>query len=180
MTHRKYAAGIAGVALIAAGGTAAVGASGATVKQSDGFKMVPNRYIQDKLRFNHDTYSVKSGGTLTVKLTIADEGPHTVTIVKKKDLPQTAQEAFGACKPCKALGKAHGFPKNGEGPPKYFFLENGKGSKKPPNYDRPGDSGIAGPKKGDSFKAKVTAKSGKTLHFMCLIHPWMQAKIKVK
>jgi hypothetical protein len=26
---------------------------------------------------------------------------------------------------------------------------------------------------------KVTAKKGSTLHFLCLVHPWMQATVKV-
>jgi hypothetical protein len=34
-------------------------------------------------------------------------------------------------------------------------------------------------KKGESIDLKVTAKKGTTLHFMCLIHPWMQAKVVV-
>jgi plastocyanin len=183
MTHPKLAAGVAGLAVVAIGGTLAIGASGATpdtavIKQKTSIKMKANRYIQDGLRFNKDVYTVKSGGTLKVVLTVADEGPHTITVVKKADLPTTGQEV-AQCKVCEKLGKVHGFPR-GEGPPKFFYLENGKGQKKPPNYDRPGDSGIPGTKKGDSFKTKVTAKPGTTLNFMCLIHPWMQAKIAVK
>jgi hypothetical protein len=36
------------------------------------------------------------------------------------------------------------------------------------------------PVKGASVSFKVGAKKGTTLSFMCLIHPWMQAKIKVQ
>jgi hypothetical protein len=185
MTHRKLAAGIAGVALIAAGGTAALGASSAAVpntavvKQKLSFKMVPNRYIQDGMRFDKDTYTVKSGGKLKLVLTHPEEGPHTLTFVKRKDLPKTAQEAF-ECKVCETLGKAHGADPNSDAPPKFPFLENGKGQKKAPDYDRPGDSGITSDKKGDSFTADVTAKPGTTRYFMCLIHAQMQAKLVVK
>jgi hypothetical protein len=46
--------------------------------------------------------------------------------------------------------------------------------------DQPGDSGITGPgEKGESIDLPVTAKKGTTLRFMCLIHPWMQAKVIV-
>ncbi len=34
-------------------------------------------------------------------------------------------------------------------------------------------------KKGESIDLKVTAPKGTTLYFMCLIHPWMQAKLVV-
>ena len=185
MTHRKLAAGAAGLALIAAGGTAALGASGAAVpdtavvKQKLSFKMVPNRYVQDGMRFDKDTYTVKSGGKLELVLNKPQEGPHTLTIVKRKDLPSNVPELF-ECKVCETLGKAHGADPNSEAPPKFPFLENGKGQKKPPNFDRPGDSGITSDKKGDSFTADVTAKPGTTLYFMCLIHGQMQAKLQVK
>jgi plastocyanin len=186
MTKRKFAAGAAGLALIAAGGTAALGATSAAVpdtavvKQKFSLKMVPNRYVQDGMRFNKDTYTVKAGGTLKVVLTKPQEGPHTVTLVKRGDLPTTAQEAFEGCKVCEKLGKAHGADPNSDAPPKFPFLENGKGQDTPPKFDRPGDSGVTGPKKGNSFSGKVTAKAGTTRYFMCLIHPWMQAKLAVK
>ena len=189
MTKRKIASGAAGLALIAAGGAATVSASGsadsaavapttAVVKQKAGVEIKPNRYVKDKLRFNRDVYRVQSGGTLRVVNTQPDEGPHTVSIVRKRDLPTTAAEAFN-CQVCNALGKAHGFPK-GEGPPKFEFVENGEGQKDPADFNKPGDSGITGENKGDKFEVKVTAPAGKTLHFMCIVHPWMQAKLKVE
>ena len=68
-----------------------------------------------------------------------------------------------------------------EAPPKFQFLENGVGQNTPPNVDRPGDSGVTGEgKKGEFIDLKVTAPKGKTLYFMCLIHPWMQARLDVK
>jgi hypothetical protein len=187
MKHRKLVAGAAGLSLMVAGAGAAVAANGAAnvptttvVKQKASQKMVPNRYIQDGMRFNKDTYVVASGGTLKLRLTQPQEGPHTLSVVRKKDLPKTADEAFNHCKPCNQLGQAHGFDPNGQGPPKYQYLEDGKGQNEPPNLDKPGDSGITGPNKGDTITFHVTAAAGKTLHFMCLIHPWMQARVLVK
>ena len=182
MTRRKLAAGAAGLALIAAGGAAAVSASGAdtaqapdtaVVKQKAGVEIKPNRYVKDKLRFNKDVYTVQSGGTLRVVNTQPDEGPHTVSIVKKKDLPTNANEAFN-CQVCNKLAEAHGADPNSDKPPKFEFVENGEGQKDPANFNKPGDSGVTGDKKGDSFEAPVTAPPGKTLH------PWMQAKLKVE
>jgi uncharacterized cupredoxin-like copper-binding protein len=175
------------VALVAAigGTTAAIAAHSAaapskvTIKQSQTFKIKPNRYVQDGLRWDKDTYTVKSGGTIHVVNTEAGEGPHTFSVVKPADEPKTAA-ALNNCKICATLGKAHGADPNSDAPPKFPFLENGVGQSTPPNVDRPGDSGVTGAgKKGESIDLKVTAKKGTTLHFMCLIHPWMQAKVVV-
>jgi plastocyanin len=188
MTRRKIAAGTAGLALIAAGGVAAVGASGAAnsaatdavvVKQKFSYEMKPNRYIQDNMRFNKDVYRVNSGGTLKLVNNKPQEGPHTVSLVKRRDLPRTANQAFN-CKVCNALGKAHGADPNGEEPPEFAFVENGRGQRTPADFDKAGDSGITGPDKGDSFTVDVTAAPGTTRYMLCLLHPWMQAKLKVE
>jgi hypothetical protein len=142
-------------------------------------KVAINRYIQDGLRWDKDTYSVKSGGTLHIVNDAADEGPHTFTVVLQKDEPKTGLQVVN-CKICLALAKAHGANPNSDAPPKFPFLENGVGQKTPPSVDRPGDSGVTGPgKKGESIDLKVTAKPGTKLYFMCLIHPWMQAVVNV-
>jgi hypothetical protein len=142
-------------------------------------KMVANRYIQDGLRWNKDVYTVPSGGTLHIVNAAAGEGPHTFTVVQKKDLPRTGLQAVN-CKICFALAKAHGADPNSDAPPKFPFLENGVGQATPPDVDVPGDSGITGKgKKGESIDLTVTAAPGTKLTFMCLIHPWMQAEVDV-
>jgi hypothetical protein len=89
-------------------------------------------------------------------------------------------QALGNCKICNKLGAAHGADPNSQGPPKFQYLENGVGQNTAPKVDRPGDSGITGPgKRGESINLKVTAKKGTTLYFLCLLHPWMQAKVVV-
>jgi hypothetical protein len=182
MKNRKLAAGVAGLCLVVGvtGAAAAVVPSSTTVKQSQSLKMVPNRYIQDGLRFNKDVYFVKSGGHVNFVFSVTSEGPHTLTIVSKKDLPKTAAAAFN-CKICNKLAAAHGADPNTEAPPKFQFLENGVGENgTPPVLDRPGDSGVfMTNKKGEKISFKVGAKKGKTLYFMCLIHPWMQGRIQV-
>lgn len=187
MKHRKIAAGVAvlalgvvGTSVALAAGTAAV-PSKVTLKQSQKLKFVPNRYFQDGLRWNKDVYTVKSGGTLHVVASIITEGPHTFTVVKEKDLPRTPAQVNN-CKICNKLAQAHGANPESNAPPKFQFLENGVGQDTPPNVDRPGDSGITGPgaKKGEFINLKVTAKKGKELYFMCIIHPQMQAKVLVK
>jgi hypothetical protein len=184
MAHRRLTAGVSVLAL-AVGATGAAMAQGAaapsktTIKSKTKLAVKINRYIQDGLRWDKDTYTVKSGGTLHVVNGDGSEGPHTFTVVAAKDLPRTAAQVAN-CKICETLGKAHGADPNSDAPPKFPFLENGVGQDTAPNVDRPGDSGVTGPgKKGEFIDLKVTAKKGKELYFMCLIHPWMQAKVKV-
>jgi plastocyanin len=178
--YRKTIAGLVALSIVGTVGLAA--ASGAstpsrvTITQLASIKFKANRYVQDGLRWNKDVYEVKSGGTIKVVNTAADEGPHTFTVVKKSDLPTSFR-----CPICDKLFKAHGADPNSQGPPKFQFLENGVGQATAPNVDRPGDSGITGQgKKGESITLKVTARKGTTLTFMCIIHPWMQAKVLVK
>jgi hypothetical protein len=184
MTRRKLAVGAVVLCVSPAAAGAAIAAvskapARTTIKVSQSIKVKPNRYIQDGLRWNRDVYRVRSGGTLHVVNTAADEGPHTFTVVKKSDLPRTAAATFN-CKICSKLGQAHGADPQSNAPPKFQFLENGVGQDTPPDVDRPGDSGLTGQgKKGESIDLKVTAAKGKTLYFMCIIHPWMQAQVKV-
>lgn len=183
MKPHKLLAGAAALCVGAGATGAAVAAGGApaktTIKSAQTLKVVPNRYIQDGLRWGKDEYSVKSGGTLHVVNGDGAEGPHTFTVVAEKDLPKTAAQTLD-CKICSKLGAAHGADPNGEAPPQFPFLENGVGQATAPNVDRAGDSGVTGTgKKGESIDLKVTAKKGKTLYFMCLLHPWMQAEVKV-
>lgn len=170
------------VALMATGATAANGrqSSVTTIKAvSPPPGMVVNRYIQDNLRWNKDLYTVPSGGTIRVVNMAAGEGPHTFTVVLKKDLPRTGLQAAN-CRICNVLAKAHGANPNSDAPPKFQFLENGVGQNTPPDVDKPGDSGVTGKgKKGESISLTVTAPAGTKLLFMCLIHPWMQAELDV-
>ena len=75
--------------------------------------IVVNRYIQDNLRWDHDVYKVASGGTIHVVNMAADEGPHTFTIVEKKDAPKNGLQAFN-CRICNTLAKAHGADPNSD------------------------------------------------------------------
>ena len=182
--YRKLVVGWIGVAALGAVGVSGASAGApaplqTTIKETQTSVMKPNRYIQDGLRWDKDVYHVKSGGTLHIVNSVATEGPHTFTVVKPADLPKSAAQ-INRCAVCAKLTKAHGADPNSDAPPKFPFLENGVGQDTPPNVDLPGDSGVTGSgKKGESIDLKVTAKPGTTLSFLCLVHPWMQAKVVV-
>jgi hypothetical protein len=184
MTPRKLIVGLLVLALGIAGTTAvASGASApkkATVKAVQTIKFKKNRYILDGLRWDKDKITVASGGTIHIVNNAAGEGPHTFSIVKEKDVPNTVAKILN-CKVCGTLAEAHGAdPNDSEAPPKFAFLENGVGSATAPNVDKPGDSAVIEAKKGFTVDLKVTAKKGSELYMICLVHPWMQSEVDVK
>ena len=140
-----------------------------------GFSFVPNRYTQDKLRFDNDVYRLKSGSTIRIRTRIPGE-PHTVSLVSATSVPRTIRAIEGCFEGgvCGRIGQAHEFPE-GEGPPAKPIVDVGR-----PGFDRSGDSVIFGPRTADGVNVKLSASRGKTLNFICAIHPWMQAKIVVR
>src|SRR5581483_1817897 len=119
MSLRRLALAFALLVLAGTAATEAVagrGAAGAvtTIKAVTSVpKVKVNRYIQDGLRWDKDVYKVKSGSTIHVVNNAADEGPHTLTIVARKDEPQTGPQIVN-CKICLTLAKAHGANPNSD------------------------------------------------------------------
>jgi hypothetical protein len=183
MLPRKLLVGVTTAGLIAGGSVAASASGGApkrtTINAVTSVKFKINRYVQDGTRWQKDVYDVKSGGTISIVNLAASDGPHTFSVVKKSSLPRTAKQ-LNNCKICLTIAKDHGANPNSNKPPKFLYVENGKGTNTPANVDHPIDSAFVAPKQKAKVTLKVTAKPGTTLYFMCVIHPWMQAKLVVK
>ena len=139
-------------AVVVFGGGA--GATSTTVKIVGADKFVPNSQVASTFHYVPGTISVHSGSTAQWQNTTSD--PHTVTIVKPGQLPSNINAVFN-CKVCASQAPS--------------------ASVGGPGLDAPGDSLFIKPH--GSVSAPVTAKAGTTLHYMCLIHPWMQGVIKV-
>lgn len=182
MSRKLLAAGAA-LAIAATGAVTAFAATAApsrvtiSTPSSSGYKI--NRAAVFGLRWNKDVYTIKSGGTLRFKNLISD--PHTFSVLKKSQLPRTTKQinqcgamppALPKYAPCRALVVAHA--PTGQGIPQNPVVNKGK-----PGIDVPGDSVFIPPKGGPQPSVKVTAKPGTVLYFVCLIHPWMQAKLVV-
>lgn len=183
MSLKKLTAVAVGMllALAAVGATTAAAAprTRVTVKSVSSFRFKINRYIQDGLRWNRDVYAVRSGGTVKLVNGDGQSGPHTLTVLAKRDMPRTLRTLFN-CRACNELTRAHGANPDSEDPPRFPFLENGVGQQSSPDVDRPGDSVLVGPRRGEAISFDVTARTGTTLYFICLVHPWMQAKLQVQ
>src|SRR5437868_10352591 len=185
LMQRKLVVGAMALALTASGAGAAVAAKGGsspthgTVNAVQKVQFKVNRYVKDGLRWQKDVYHVKSGGTLKI-VNKAHDGPHTFSIVSKKDLPRTTNQ-FNNCAVCGQIAQQFGIDptSNSDAPPPHLYTEDGVAQDAPANFDKPGDSVFVGPNPGDSGDAKITAKKGAKLYFMCAIHPWMQAKVIV-
>lgn len=165
---------LAGAALGAAGKGNGSAKAKLVIKGGESFKL--NAYVKDSVHFVGGTVAVRSGGTVTV--TNMSEDPHTVSIVKQSQLPRTLKQIEN-CGICHEIAKSHGVNPEGppqSGPPPIRLVNVG-----PVGFDQPGDSVIIAPKgRGAPVTFKVTAPSGTTLSFMCVLHPWMQGRILVK
>jgi hypothetical protein len=182
--QRKFVVGAMALALSASGTGAALAAKSgpppthATVNAVAKVQFKINRFVKDSLRWQKDVYQVRSGGTLHI-VNKAEDGPHTFSIVAKKDLPRTTKQ-INQCSICEKIGQQFGITDpNSEAPPPHNYVDDGVAQDTPANFDKPGDSVFIGPNVGDSADAKITAKKGTKLFFLCAIHPWMQAKVIV-
>jgi plastocyanin len=168
------AVGVAGARAASAGHER----SGVVVKTFMSSKMVPNRYFQEGMRFSPGTITVRSGEMLTFEFGDREDDPHTLTVVKKSDLPRTADEAEN-CGACQRYATGHlkhpNAPPDDSNPIVHWVLNKGN-----PGLDTVGDSVAiqSGPHRRISIQ--VTARPGTTLYFLCAVHPWMQGKLVVK
>jgi hypothetical protein len=169
--HRLIVLAVAAIALAAIGiGVARAQGGTPTVKVFGAPEVKTNRFLAFTLRYNQDDYTVKSGERLRfVKAEnpfLADE-PHTLTVVRQSDLPRTAEQVF-RCSFCRVIAKRHEATK----PPRRQLNRGPRG------LDRRGDSLLVTAQQ-PAISARVTAPAGTTLHVMCVVHPWMQARIRV-
>ena len=156
--------------IAAAPATAATAPRQATLTAVGGVEFVPNRHIQDNMRFNRDRVVIRSGGTLTVRN--RTDAPHTISLVKASDVPRNLRQ-MEACfeGACGELMAAHGVSETQPEPTNPLVNVGATG------LDRAGDSALF---MEDPLRLKVTAKAGRSLSYICLIHPWMQGRIAVR
>ena len=122
--------------------------------------------------------------TIISKTKAKKVGPHTVSLVTESVLPKTKKERKLCFTPdhiCKAVAGWHGV--KGNGPPTINPAEAGNdGWDTVGSLTKKGDSWFTGQKPNASFTAPVTADTSKgpvTIHYMCVIHSWMQGSIEV-
>lgn len=114
--------------------------------------------------------SVPSGSTVRWTNPADNFDPHTITVVRASQVPQTVDEIF-SCFEGGVCGQVAGrhFP---EGAEPVSLLNAGRAG-----LNRSGDSRLLFP--GQRVFATVSAPAGTTLHYICALHPWMQARLTV-
>jgi len=164
---------IGAVLALAGSALAAPGGAKLLIKGQPSFRA--NAFLTEAFRYAPGTITVHSGATVT--LTNQSVAPHSLTVVKRSQVPRTVRQ-IEECGFCEQTIQAHGIggPESGPpGPPAHPVLDVGAAG-----VDQPGDSILIGPKGSHAqVRFKVTAKPGTTLNFLCAFHPWMQGRIKV-
>jgi hypothetical protein len=143
----------------------------AKIRVLGGITVKPGKFIKDDQRFAPLRRAVRSGGTVQVVNRATAPDPHTISFVRRSQMPNTPQEVF-QCEACGPFFGAHeADEQTGEiGKP---VVDVGQ-----PGVDRPGDSIYIPP--GEGVRFDVTAARGTTLHYLCALHPWMQGRLRVR
>jgi plastocyanin len=154
---------VAGLCLVSVAPAAA--AKRVVIRGGEIFKA--GHYVKDNQRFTPRNTTVRSGEKVTVRDRSTASSPHTLSIVRKRDLPDSFQ-----CAVCEQLFVAHeANEETGDvGKPLVNVGDDG--------FDQPGDSIFVPP--GGKVSFRVTADEGTNLNYLCAIHPWMQGKFKVR
>jgi plastocyanin len=177
---RKLLIAAAAALIVAAmaGPASATTAPAATVEVRGGDILQPGQFIKNNFRFVPRNITVNSGDVVRwVDRDRDEDDPHTVTIARKADLPQTIAQLDACYEPgglCITTIEAHD-PGLDEQPPFNFRVNRGG-----PGLDRRGDSLLFGGPFDQAIRGRVTASAGRTLYYLCVIHPWMQGSITVQ
>ena len=168
--HRRAVAVTAAVVVAAGLGSGSAHAA-KTVLTRGGDEFAANQYIRSSLRFAPGTITVRPGERVTWVDRDQSQDPHTVTIVNARNVPDTIEEVF-ECRIC-ALSGAHLEDPNDPSAGIATFRVNVG----PPGLNRQGDSLLF--LNGQRISARVNTTAGRTLRYICAIHPWMQGAIRV-
>jgi plastocyanin len=175
---RKGAAALAAVAAIGAsalviGPAVAAGGGGgqAQLQVVGGVTLKPGKSITDNQRFAQRNLRVRSGQTVRLRNRAKTEDPHTLSLVRRRDLPRTPADVFN-CEACGPFFGAHQVNEETGDVGQPLVNVGAEG------FDQPGDSIFFGP--GQTVRFDVTADEGRTLYYLCAVHAWMQGKLRVR
>ena len=163
---------VAALFALASAVTAATAAAGHTVRTIGGPVFEPNRVVADTVRFAPGLITVRAGHRVTWVDRDRSPEPHTITVVTRRNLPDSFQD-LARCVGCE-LALAHlEDPAN----PEESDIARVRVNVGRPGLNRQGDSLFLAP--GGRISGRVSARAGTRLHYLCGVHPWMQGTIRV-
>jgi hypothetical protein len=160
-----------GVSALVIGPAVAAGGGPAKLRIVGGVTVKPGTSITDDQRFAARNLRVRSGQTVRLRNRARTEDPHTLSLVRRRDLPRTPAETF-ECEACGPFFGAHQVNEE-TGDVGQPLVNVGK-----EGFDQPGDSIFVPP--GGTVRFDVTADEGRTLYYLCAVHAWMQGKLRVR
>jgi hypothetical protein len=184
LTKLRAAVVATAVVAVGAGGVASISAAAPNTDKAGGGNTTKIKMeAQGKDLFFSGPKKVEKGTKLKIvnKTNPGKIGPHTFTLIKKNRLPDTKKE-IKRCENLKLAVCVNAFKAHKVGPPPTFEVKRPKVEVGRKGWDKSfgklGDSWFAG-SAGAHNTRKVSANDGKTLYYFCLVHPFMQGKIKV-
>ena len=179
--HLRRVGALVVVTAVGATGFATVGASADSSAARAGGDATIKMKQQGRQLFFAGPNTVRRGAALEIvnKTDPQMIGPHTFSLVRKAELPTTERQmrkcGRGELRVCRRVAKAHRVSRQG-------VVRRNPAFAGDPGWDkafgRRGDSWVS-QEQDEDFGQKVSAKSGKRLFFLCVVHPEMQGKIKV-
>jgi len=177
-TQVMWVVAITAALVVVAGMGAAQARAGVTVKIIGKTVFQPNALIGETFRFSPGSITVRRGEEVAWLNRTGQ--PHTVTVVPRRMVPDTLAE-MNRCEGCGfALGHLTD-PDNPESSGiKDVRLDRGRAG-----FNTQGDSLFVSPRQRSTARfsqrqtARITANAGRTLYYICAIHPWMQGNIHV-
>ncbi len=160
-------------------------AASATASDSEKAHAAVIKMKQDgKLLYFDGPKTVREGEVLKIKNATdpAKVGPHTFSLVRKKDIP-TKPSAIKDCARkfaaiCGAIIEWHEVDLQSGVVGRNPVEVGDAGWDREGTLKRTGDSWVS-EKEGQTFKQKVSAGSGETLRYFCAVHPEMAGSVKV-
>jgi plastocyanin len=144
-----------------------------TVEILGGTTITPGASIQNDWRFAPRHIDVSPGDTVAWHSVADEAAPHTITLVRQSKLPQNLAEmeqCYAPGEPCAGALRRHGNRQN-----RKFIVEDDQDDER--GLDEPRDSRWV--KANETLTARISSEGGKTLYYLCALHPWMQGSINV-
>ena len=149
------------------------GAADRTLQTKGGNQFVANTKVSSNLHWSPGPLVVNSGDTINLVHGDSTSEPHTLSIVNAADVPNNSDDVFNCGSPgtiCDEVFSTVGPQIVDQSKAQFINVAGGAG------LDGRLDTVYL---PAGSISVPVTAPSGTTLHYMCVIHAWMQGTITV-